>query len=77
MSPSRIFGSSILALALLMGGAATALGRLNAGVTRLVFMSGGAFTARSQAFLTAVGRARIDKPLSVTVLRALLAAQQA
>jgi PAS domain S-box-containing protein len=43
---------------------------------RMFFMTGGAFTARSQDFLDSLGSARLDKPLDASMLRALLAVQQ-
>jgi signal transduction histidine kinase len=39
---------------------------------RMVFMTGGAFTSRSRAFLDQVPNPRIEKPFDVGVLRALL-----
>ena len=39
----------------------------------MYFMTGGAFTARAQTFLEAIGNARLDKPLGSAALRALLA----
>ncbi|MGC4065669.1 MAG: response regulator [Polyangiaceae bacterium] len=40
--------------------------------TRMVFMSGGAFTAAARAFLSQVTNARIEKPFNVQALRSLL-----
>ncbi len=39
---------------------------------RMVFMTGGIFTERAEAFLAAVPNARLDKPLDVQILRACL-----
>jgi hypothetical protein len=38
----------------------------------MVFVSGGAFTSRAQAFLDAVPNARIEKPFDSIGLRALV-----
>jgi len=35
----------------------------------MVFMTGGAFTERSRAFLTSVANPRLDKPFDAGVLR--------
>jgi len=42
---------------------------------RLVFMTGGAFTPRTRAFLESVPNARIAKPFEMSALRAFVAAQ--
>ena len=44
---------------------------------RMVFMTGGAFTARAREFLARVPNARVDKPFDVAALRALVRAQVA
>ena len=38
----------------------------------MVFMTGGAFTARSRDFLARVTNARVDKPFDVPALRSLV-----
>ncbi len=43
---------------------------------RIVFMSGGGFTARAREFLAGVPNARVAKPFEIDVLKALLAAQR-
>jgi CheY-like chemotaxis protein len=40
---------------------------------RIVFLTGGAFTAKARAFLERVKNLRIDKPFEVAALRALVA----
>jgi CheY-like chemotaxis protein len=40
---------------------------------RVVFLTGGAFTAKARAFLERVKNLRIDKPFEVAALRALVA----
>jgi CheY-like chemotaxis protein len=44
---------------------------------RMVFMTGGAFTARARDFLERVPNARVDKPFDVAALRALVRARVA
>ena len=44
---------------------------------RMVFMTGGAFTARARDFLQRVPNARVDKPFDVRRLRALVRSQVA
>jgi signal transduction histidine kinase len=44
---------------------------------RMIFMTGGAFTARSRDFLERVPNARVDKPFDVGRLRALVRSQAA
>jgi CheY-like chemotaxis protein len=44
-----------------------------ANAARIVFLTGGAFTARAQAFLSEVPNARLDKPFDPTSLRRLVA----
>jgi len=44
---------------------------------RMVFMTGGAFTARAREFLARVPNARMDKPFDVAALRALVRARVA
>ena len=44
---------------------------------RMVFMTGGAFTARAREFLARVPNARVDKPFDVAALRALVRARVA
>ena len=48
-----------------------------AAAAAIVFMTGGAFTPREQAFLAAVPNRCLEKPLDVRALRALLAARSA
>jgi signal transduction histidine kinase len=43
---------------------------------RMVFITGGAFTARAQAFLEGVTNARIDKPFDTRVVKALVRRHQ-
>jgi len=40
---------------------------------KMVFLTGGAFTARAQAFLSEVSNARLDKPFDPTSLRRFVA----
>jgi CheY-like chemotaxis protein len=40
---------------------------------RIVFMTGGAFTPRAQAFLTGAANSRLDKPFTPSELRAIVA----
>jgi PAS domain S-box-containing protein len=39
---------------------------------RMIFMTGGAFTARARAFLDAVSNARLEKPFTIATLEALI-----
>ena len=39
---------------------------------RMIFMTGGTFTARARAFLGTVPNVRVDKPIDIKVLRALI-----
>ena len=41
-------------------------------VERLVFMTGGTFTARSREFLASVSNPRIDKPFDAASLRTMV-----
>jgi CheY-like chemotaxis protein len=44
---------------------------------RMVFMTGGAFTARAREFLARVPNARVDKPFDIAALRTLVRARVA
>src|SRR5207247_1049724 len=44
-----------------------------ANAAKMVFLTGGAFTARAQAFLSEVSNARLDKPFDPTSLRRFVA----
>lgn len=41
-------------------------------VARIVFLSGGAFTARARSFLDEIPNARLEKPFELQTLRALI-----